>query len=185
MSLETELRAPVFLIAVPQLGDPNFVRGVVLILEHGDKGSMGLIVNRPSKVSMGAFCNSQKVPFAGNPRALVYQGGPVQTDRAFILHDAGPDGPETEVLTPDLRLSYSLESLRLLAKAPPSHLRIFMGYAGWGPDQLAEEVSGGAWLVATPSAPFVFAGNAEQVWEGTLREQGIEPVQLVHSGSVH
>ncbi len=185
MSLETELRAPVFLIAVPQLGDPNFVRAVVLILEHGDKGSMGLIVNRPSKVTSGSFCRSQSVPFNGDPKALVYQGGPVQTDRAFILHDPGIEGPETETVTDDLHLSYSLESLRLLGKAPPPHLRIFMGYAGWGPDQLAEEISGGAWLVATPHAGLIFSPNAERVWEGSLREQGIEPVQLVHSGTVH
>ncbi len=83
---------------MPQLGDPSFVRGVVFILEHGDQGSMGLIINKPSSLPMGAFCASQSMEYRGDTSALVHQGGPVQTDRAFILHASGLEGPETETI---------------------------------------------------------------------------------------
>ncbi len=185
MIVETELRAPCFLVAVPQLGDPNFNRGVVMVLEHGDEGSMGLVINRPSTLDMGTFCGSQNMQFKGDPSAVVFQGGPVQTDRAFILHASDHEGPETERIIDNLRLSYSLESLKLLVDDPPEKLRVFLGYAGWGPNQLAEEVTQGAWLVSPPTVNLVFGVKVEQVWEVALRDMGIDPVQLMHSGAVH
>jgi putative transcriptional regulator len=185
MAIETELAAPTLLIAVPQIGDPSFVRGVVFILEHGDQGSMGLIINKASSLPMGAFCASQNMEYRGDTSALVHQGGPVQTDRAFILHASGHEGPETEIITDDIRLSYSLESLKILADDPPKHLRVFLGYAGWGPGQLADEVSGGAWLLSPPNEHLVFETEATRMWETALREIGIEPVQLMHSGALH
>ena len=185
MGIETELGAPAFLIAVPQLGDPNFVRGVVFILEHGEHGSMGLLINRPSSLPIGAFCASQSMEYRGDTSALVHQGGPVQTDRAFILHASDHEGPETESVMEGVRLSYSLESLRMLADDPPANLRVFLGYAGWGPGQLAEEISAGAWLVSNPTERLVFETPPDEVWEASLRDLGIEPVQLMHSGAVH
>jgi len=185
MVIETVLAAPCILAAVPQLGDPNFVRGVVLILEHGDEGSMGLLINKPSDLDMATFCGSQDMQFNGDPAELVYQGGPVQTDRAFILHASEHEGPETEKILGELRLSYSLETLRLLAEDPPDRLRVYLGYAGWGPEQLAEEITQGAWLVSNPLERFVFEGDAEKVWDDVLHDMGIDPVALMHSDAVH
>ena len=185
MAIEMELAAPAFLIAVPQLGDPNFNRAVVFILEHGEQGSMGLIINRPSTLPMGAFCTSQNMDYKGDTAALVHQGGPVQTDRAFILHASDHEGPETEDVMGDIRLSYSLESLRMLAESPPRHMRVYLGYAGWGPGQLAEEISAGAWLMGQPAERLVFDVAPDKVWDTALRDIGIEPVQLMHSGAVH
>lgn len=185
MVFEIELKAPTFLIAVPQLGDPHFFRGVVLVLEHGEEGSMGLILNKPSSLAYSTFFKSQSMRYKGDQKALVYQGGPVQTDRAFLLHDSDHDGPETEHVLDRVRLSYSLESLRMLADDPPKHLRIFLGYAGWGPGQLAKEVTAGAWLLSTAEPDLVFNTPPSKVWEAALRDMGIDPVQLVHSGAVH
>jgi putative transcriptional regulator len=185
MAIETELAAPAFLIAVPQLGDPNFNRGVVLMLEHSDEGSMGLVINRPTELDMGEFCASQNLTFAGDPSTVIHQGGPVQTDRAFILHISDHEGPETEQVVDGLKLSYSLESLRMLTDEPPTALQIYLGYAGWAPGQLAEEVTSGAWLVATPSKALIFSPDSGAIWELALRELGIDPVQLMHSGAVH
>jgi putative transcriptional regulator len=134
---------------------------------------------------MGTFCGSQDMQFKGDNSRLVYQGGPVQTDRAFILHASEHEGPETETIMGELRLSYSLETLRLLVEDPPDRLRVYLGYAGWGPGQLAEEITQGAWLVSTPREAFVFDGDAEKVWEHVLRDMGIDPVALMHSGAVH
>lgn len=185
MTIEVELAAPVFLIAVPQLGDPNFLRAVVLLLEHGDEGSMGMVISRASDLAMGDFCRSQSLEYEGDAAAAVHVGGPVQPERAFILHTPGPEGPETESPMEGLRLSYSLESLRMLTAAPPQHMRVFLGYAGWGPGQLADEITEGAWLLAPPSVDLVFRDPSVEAWERALRELGIEPAQLMHSGAVH
>jgi len=185
LGIETELKAPTFLIAVPQLIDPNFLRSVVLLLEHQDQGSMGLVINRPTDLTVGEFCDSQEMPYNGDGSRPVFSGGPVQPDRAFLIHDSEHDGPETEVVTPSLRLSYSLESLEILSQSPPDRLRVYLGYAGWGPGQLADEVTTGAWLVSQISDSLIFETEPESIWELALRAMGIEPVQLMHSGAVH
>ncbi len=185
MVVEQELAAPCFLIAVPQLGDPNFQRGVVLMMEHSDEGSMGLVINRASSLDMGTFCESQEMQLKGDRGALVYQGGPVQTDRAFILHASEHQGPETEPVVDDVKLSYSLESLKMLAESPPRKWRVYLGYAGWGPGQLASEITSGAWLVSRPTRGLIFDTAPDKVWDEALRDMGIDPVQLMHSGAVH
>ena len=185
MTVETELAAPAFLIAMPQLGDPNFVRGVVLIIDHGEHGSMGLLINRPTELEIAEFAASQNMKWAGDPSGVVYQGGPVQTERAFILHASDHQGPETEPVMDGVRLSYSLESLKMLADRPPARYRVYLGYAGWGPNQLAEELTAGAWLLGAPNERLIFDAAVEDIWEQALREMGIDPMQLMHSGAMH
>lgn len=185
MGVEVELAAPALLIAVPQLGDPNFSRGVVFVLEHNDEGTMGLLINRTTDLQIDDFCKSQNMEFKGDGSGFVFQGGPVQTDRAFILHASAHQGPETESVMGTIRLSYSLESLKLLADKPPRRFRVFLGYAGWGPEQLAGEITSGAWLVGSASENLLFDTPVEQIWERALRDMGIDPVQLMHSGAVH
>ncbi len=185
MTVETELAAPALLIAMPQLGDPSFARGVVLMLDHGEHGSMGLLLNRPTDLDINSFCASQSLKWGAGKSSLVFQGGPVQPERAFILHASEHQGPETEPVIEGIRLSYSLESLQLLADAPPERCRVFLGYAGWGPNQLAEELTAGAWLLGQPSSRVVFDVGAEDLWETALGDMGIDPMQLMHSSAVH
>lgn len=185
MQIEVELAAPTFLIAVPQLGDPNFFRTVVFMLEHGQQGSMGLVISRQSDLTMGAFCGSQGLTYGGDASQAVYFGGPVQTERAFILHTPGPKGPETEEVLDGVSISYSFESLKLLSQAPTEQLRVYLGYAGWAPDQLAAEINEGAWLIHEASAGLVFAATDKDPWTEALKEMGIDPAQLMHSSSMH
>ncbi|MEM6733872.1 MAG: YqgE/AlgH family protein [Myxococcota bacterium] len=186
MAIETELAAPVFLVAVPQMADPNFSRGVVFILEHDENGSMGLVINKTGELDISSFCSSQEMEYrGGDPSASIFKGGPVQPERAFILHTSDHEGPETEHIIDGLRLSYSLESLKLIAEKPPPELRIYLGYAGWGPGQLAKEIQAGAWLVAPAEPELVYHHKPETVWEKTLLRMGIEPARLMHSGMVH
>lgn len=173
------------MIAVPQLGDPNFQRGVVFVLEHGDEGSMGLVINRPGTLDLKSFASTQNMQFRGDGSAHVLQGGPVQTDRAFILHASDHRGPETEDVMETTRLSYSLESLKLIVERPPEKLRIFLGYAGWGPGQLAKEVTAGAWLVTPATEELIFGTPHDKLWDASLRSMGIDPALLMHSGAVH
>ncbi len=188
MGLQSVLHAPSCLLAMPQLADTNFNRGVILILEHGDEGSMGLALNKPSSMLLKNFCASQDMALRGGrkgARGRVFRGGPVQEERAFILHDTQHEGPETENICEGVRLSFSLDSLRLLSEDPPERWRVFLGYAGWGPGQLASEVSAGAWLVVQPSQSLVFDAVPDTMWELALRQLGIEPVQLAHGATSH
>ncbi|MED5464552.1 MAG: YqgE/AlgH family protein [Myxococcota bacterium] len=186
MITEVVLKAPAILIAVPQLADTNFSRAVVLLLEHQpEEGSMGVVLNRPTELELGEFCSSQDMTFQGNKKGLVYSGGPVQTNRAFLVHHSDHVGPETEDIIGRTKLSYSLESLELVSQTPPSRLRVFLGYAGWGPGQLATEVISGAWLVTDVADELIFDVPVESVWESSLRKMGIDPMQLMHSGEVH
>ena len=179
------LSSPAFLVAVPQLVDPNFQRAVVLLVEHGVQGSMGIVVNRPIELDMGDFCASQSLDFCGNREAKVYQGGPVQTDRAFLLHQSEHQGPETESVMGQVKLSYSLESLEQIVKTPPNRFRSSWATQDGGEGQLAEEVTSGAWLVCHADPSVLYMGNPDDMWESVIRGMGIEPVQLMHSGVVH
>jgi len=185
MTVETELAAPTFLVAVPQLGDPNFNRGVVFIFDHGEHGTMGLLLNRPTDLNVTDFCKSQNMKWAADGSPRIHQGGPVQTERAFILHASAHKGPETEAVYDSVRLSYSLESLEMLSSKPPDRYRIFLGYSGWGPGQLAEELTAGAWLVGQPNDSLMFDVAVDDIWDRALREMGIDPVLLMHSGALH
>ena len=185
MPVELELEAPSFLVAVPQLADSNFARTVVLLLEHHDEGSMGVILNRPTDLAVDEFCASQDMIFQGDGRGVVYNGGPVQPDRAFLVHQSEHEGPETESIMGNTRLSYSLESLEMVSASPPENLRIYLGYAAWGPGQLASEITSGAWLLSKGRDDLIFNVPHDEVWEVTLRRMGIEAIQLMHSGELH
>ncbi|MCK5688948.1 YqgE/AlgH family protein [Myxococcota bacterium] len=182
---ETELVAPALLLAVPHLADPNFNRGVILLIEHNEEGSMGLLLNRDTDLNLFDFFDSQDMDYKGDGSALIRSGGPVQTDRAFLLHASGHEGPETEDVFENTRLSYSLESLGLLVAAPPARWQIYLGYSGWGPDQLAEEVMLGAWMLAPADEKYIYDVPPTKVWEGVLADMGIDPLQLIHSGALN
>lgn len=180
-----ELKAPALLIAVPQLGDPNFVRSVILLLEHDTNGTMGLVLNREEEMTMGTLCGAQGLPFNGDVTQPVFQGGPVEQQRAFILHDGDRLGPETEEVVNGVSISYSLESLGNLARTPPPHQCVFVGYAGWGPDQLADELRQGAWLLCDADASLVFSVPRDDLWQSALARLGVRPAQLAHSDMMH
>ena len=185
MKVITELSAPSFLIAAPQLRDPNFRRSVILLLEMNEKGAMGLVLSNASEIDTGTFFRSMQLDCMGNPQDSIYVGGPVQTDRAFILHSPAEAGPETEEVLAGVQISYSIESLRRLSHTRPQRMRIYLGYSGWAPDQLADEIGEGAWLVHEASSRLIFGHPSVDPWHEAFREMGIEPGQLIHSNVVH
>ena len=177
--------APGFLVAVPQMGDPNFQRSVVLMLEHGEGGAMGIIVNRPTTLKLTAVAEGHGFEIAeGYEKAIVFVGGPVEPERGFVLHDRA-EVPEAVPLFDDLYVSGSLESLEILLKGSPDHFRLCLGYAGWGPGQLEKELREGTWITASPSSRHVLGTPARQAWDTVLREMGIDPVTLLQGGGLH
>ncbi len=173
---------PGLLIATPQLADPNFQRAVVLMVEHASTGSMGLVLNRTARLTLGEVASGQELELApGREKDRVHVGGPVEPQRGFVLHDDASQ-PERHRVGPGLFLSLTLDALGPLLRRPEGQLRFCLGYAGWGPGQLEEEIASGAWLTGDVTAAAAFHGEPDTLWESTLRGMGLEPGWLVPGG---
>lgn len=180
--MSTSDLSPALLIAMPQLLDPNFHRAVVLLLEHDDEGTFGLVINRPTDLAMSALCETLEIPWRGRSEVVVQWGGPVRPEHGWVLiGDGGIDHLEIDEVAKGIRFSRSPEVLGELAQAPPAHMRVFLGYAGWGPGQLQQEMIQGAWLVAPVEPRVVFESAPDSMWEEVMRGLGIEPATLVPS----
>jgi putative transcriptional regulator len=155
-----------FLIARPVLRDPNFVRSVVLMLQHGSVGAFGLVVNRKANVS--------GLPFP------VYVGGPCKSEGLLILHghaDWVTEDIEKRQVAPGIFIG-DADCLKRISEPPPDTVlryRLFTGNSGWGPGQLEGEVATGAWCIVPASDDFVFDTPVEEIWKGLLPPQIPEP----------
>lgn len=172
----TELSAGRLLVATPALGDPNFARAVVLLLDHDEEGSLGVVLNHPTPVEVGdvlpTWQGYTEVP------GVVFRGGPVALDSALGLGQVAADGSDPEAEEPMgwRRVTGPLGLVDL--DAPPELLvaemagvRIFAGYAGWGAGQLEEEVGEGAWFVVDQMPGDIFSAEPESLWRRVLRRQ--------------
>lgn len=182
--------APGFLVAMPQLLDPNFSRTIVLLLKSNQDGALGLVINRPTEMSLREFLKLENIQFEGDESLTVNLGGPVeQESHLLVLHGEPPvfePGSEAEVeLAPGLRLVMAMEGLQALAGRAARRLRCYVGYAGWGPGQLERELSEGAWVPLPCDASFVFDEAQDKVWAKALRRSGIDPISLVPGGAVN
>lgn len=171
--------APGLLLAMPQLGDPNFNRSVILMMEHGDTGSMGLVISRAAPLTLGELAQGQGMQIAPERRLeSVFVGGPVEPHRGFILHE-DDSLEEKHAVLPGLHLSVTLESLGALFENPTPRIRFCLGYAGWGPKQLEGEMAAGSWLFAEAAAELIFGTEPAQLWDTTLRGMGVDPAMLM------
>ena len=166
-----------FLIAMPSLMDPNFSRTVTYICEHNAQGAMGIVVNRPINLQLGDMLDQLNiqatVPAA---RALpVYLGGPVQTDRGFVLHSGDSQWDSTLQIAPEVSVTTSKDILEAIAQGRgPAHALIALGYAGWASGQLEEEISANAWLSGPASEEVIFHLAPERRWRAAARLLGVD-----------
>jgi len=166
-----QVRAGCFLIASPTLRDPNFARSVVLLCEHGDKGSMGVVVNRPTEHSVAEAITG--MPVRATQR--LFWGGPVQQHVVLVLHRHSIDTPEGREVVDGMSLGGDSEALvQILESDPEPHtrVRVFSGYAGWGAGQLDAEMEERSWIVHPGSARLVFDVEPDSIWSAALREMG-------------
>lgn len=191
--LETSL-APGLLLAMPQLVDPNFTRAVVLMIEHDTSGSFGLVINQPSEMGAGDLLQNLQIQWRGDADEVVWSGGPVMPTSGWVLHApvdwitdtaATIEEGSTIAVHEGLSLSTSPEKLKSLAENPPDHVRILLGYSGWGPGQLADEMARGSWLHADVTPDLVFDTPADEMWETALESLGIDPQTIVVGRGVH
>jgi putative transcriptional regulator len=171
MSIETRRLSGRLLVASPMLQDENFRRTVILMLDHGEDGALGLVVNRPMAVDVSSVLPAWQ-PYTTAPGRL-FQGGPVQLDSALGL--VAMPGNATEPVGVRLLIgSIGLVDL----DAPPevivsglAGLRIFAGYAGWSAGQLEGEIDDGAWYVVESEPRDAFTDSPERLWREVLRRQ--------------
>ncbi|HMK72691.1 MAG TPA: YqgE/AlgH family protein [Myxococcaceae bacterium] len=175
-----------FLIAMPQLGDPNFHRAVVLVLEHSAEGAVGLVLNRPApELTLEELAKSQSLRVAGAlGREPVYLGGPVETHRGFLLHDRSGVA-EKHSIVPGVFLSETKDSLAELLGEGAGNVRFFLGYAGWGPLQLEQELAQGTWLFTEATSERVLKTDPGSLWDEVLRQMGVDPAMLQSSAVQH
>ncbi len=179
---------------MPHLLDPNFAKAVVLMVEHDDQGSFGLVINQPSEMEANALLDALDIEWAGDRDAVVWSGGPVMPTSGWVLHTpssvVGPvsdsfDAGSTLELLPGIHLSTSPENLKELAESPPEFFRLILGYSGWGAGQLAGEMARGSWLHADATHKLIFETPAALMWDAALRSLGVNPDTIVQSRGIH
>lgn len=179
--MESANLAPGLLLAMPQLADPNFSRSVVLMIEHSEQGSFGLVINHPSPIKATELLDSLEMSWDGDDSAVVWAGGPVSPSTGWVLHEpnvlARP-GQGTIAITSTISLSTSPDKLRTIATRPPKQIRLLLGYSGWGPGQLVEEMARGAWLHTEATNRLVFETPPDLIWDTAMRTLGINPRDL-------
>lgn len=170
-----------FLVAMPGMSDPNFSQTVTLVCEHSAQGALGIVINRPLTMTLGEVfaqlgLDTSKARLAAEP---VLQGGPVQTDRGFVLHSPGPRWDSTLPVSERLHLTTSRDVLDALARGEgPEEAVIALGYAGWDAGQLEAEMAQNAWLTVPVDERLLFSTPAAERWQAAGRLLGVNLLHL-------
>jgi putative transcriptional regulator len=170
-----------FLIAMPAMVDPNFAGAVVYICDHTDKGALGLVINRPTELTLQTLFDRidlklEIAPLATNP---VYFGGPVQTERGFVLHHPPGAYSSSLPITPDISLTTSKDVLEAVADGSgPDKMLVTLGYSGWGAGQLEGEILQNAWLTVGAEPQIIFDTPADERYGAALKLLGFDTSQL-------
>jgi putative transcriptional regulator len=173
---------------MPQLRDPNFRRSVVMLVHHDDEGTFGVVLNRDTEITARGLCASLELDWGGEPEKGIRWGGPVQPQTGWLVFDdeqALDAYEDVKEVAGGVHFAGSLDVLREVAHHPPRDLHLLLGYAGWGPGQLENELAEGAWIVAPVTHDVIFDVHTSVMWDHVLRSLGIEPSTLVATRGVH
>ena len=170
------------LVAMPGIGDPRFENSVIFMCAHSDDGSMGLIINQESQdieardvfEQLGINITDMMSPLP------VHFGGPVELGRGFVLHSVDYEADSASMtVSPTYSMTASREILSDIALgAGPRDRLLCLGYAGWGPGQLEQELAANGWLTADPTPEIVFELPNAQKWDASVRSIGVSPALL-------
>jgi len=171
-----------FLIAMPNLADPNFFHTVAYLCEHTPGGgAMGIVINRPTDLTLSDLTEQLEIEVT-EPSLLelpIYQGGPVQTERGFVLHQPQGDWDNSMQVSPDITLTMSQDIIEAIAAGiGPEKYFITLGYAGWGESQLEDELGANAWLNGLGDQRIVFETPIESRWTAAAAHLGVAMDQL-------
>lgn len=170
-----------FLIAMPVLTDPYFAKSLVFICEHNERGALGIIVNRPIDMTLSTLFERVDLKLeddelAGQP---VYFGGPVQTDRGFVLHRPVGEWQANLKVSDDIAMTSSRDILQSIAEqGTPNDILVSLGFAGWSAGQLENEMLQNAWLNVDASAHILFDLPYEERLSAAMQVLGIDFASL-------
>jgi putative transcriptional regulator len=173
-----------FLIAMPSMNDPIFGGTVVYICEHNEKGVLGVVINKPTDMTMDVLFDRIDLKVAEGLRASVEDepimfGGPVQDDRGFVLHSPSGRYSSSLSVTDDVAFTTSIDVLEAVANGSgPRRMLVSIGYAGWSPGQLEEEISRNGWLTVGADARVLFDLPIEERYNAAIKLLGIDPLML-------
>ena len=165
------------LIAMPGMMDPNFSATVTLICEHNDEGALGIVINRPLELKLAGLFEQLDVddpdPVAAD--SPVVMGGPVGPERGFVLHNAGNGYENTLPVSDLIHLTFSRDVIdEMAAGAGPDKSLVALGYAGWQPGQLEDEMLANSWLSVPASTDIVFDIPFAERWTSAAKTLGID-----------
>jgi putative transcriptional regulator len=179
-----------FLIAMPGMEDQAFSRSVVYLCEHSERGALGLVINKPSDINLKVLFEKIELHLARPELGAepVFQGGPVQTERGFVLHEpvfAAADRPEESVyastmtIPGGLEMTTSKDVLEAMATgAGPRRVLVSLGYAAWGEGQLESELAENSWLTVGADPAVIFDTPIAQRYDRALLLLGLEAWKL-------
>ncbi|MGZ8293331.1 MAG: YqgE/AlgH family protein [Telluria sp.] len=173
-----------FLIAMPSMQDPIFGGAVVYVCEHNDKGVLGVVINKPTDMTMDVLFDRIDLKVSEGLHADVVNepimfGGPVQDDRGFVLHSPGGRYSSSLSVTDEVAFTTSIDVLEAVAAGDgPQRILVSIGYAGWSPGQLEDELSRNGWLTVGADAHVLFDLPIEQRYTAAIKLLGIDPLML-------
>jgi putative transcriptional regulator len=173
-----------FLIAMPQMADPHFSRTLTYIVEHNEQGALGVIVNRPLDMTLGTLFERVDLPLDGVAQQYfaalpVYFGGPVQTDRGFVLHRPAGQWHSTLKVNDDVGLTSSRDILQAIGNTGEPHdVLVSLGFAAWSAGQLEQELADNAWLTIPAEMVIIFDLPPEERLSAAIHTLGIDFSQL-------
>ena len=173
-----------FLIAMPNMADPYFSKTLTYICEHNDQGALGLVVNRPIDMTLQALFERLSLTLRDGERAgaPIYFGGPVQTDRGFVLHAPAGNWQATLRVRDRIGLTTSKDILEAVGRGEgPQQILVTLGYAGWSPGQLEHEISQNAWLTVEARDGIIFNTPAEERLPAAMELLGLDYARLQDS----
>ncbi len=179
----TEYLTDHFLIAMPQLNDPNFSQTVTYLCQHDAQGAMGITINRPLGIGLGELFEQLDIDTEDEAlfRQPVYSGGPVQTSRGFILHSPASRWESTMTINPQLSLTTSSDIFEAMAAGSgPKKTFVALGYSGWGAGQLEAEIMSNAWLHTRADYSILFDTDPALRWPRAAAQLGVDINTLSH-----
>jgi putative transcriptional regulator len=166
-----------FLIAMPDLSDPNFYQSVTYICVHNDEGAMGIVINRPLEMELGEILEHMQIPvYAPQVKHLpVFHGGPVEPERGFVLHRTPGRWDSMLEVGGELAITTSRDILTSIAKGTgPDESLVALGYAGWAAGQLERELAENAWLSGPADLDIIFRQPSEKRWQAAAHCIGVD-----------
>jgi len=173
-----------FLIAMPSMADPYFAKSLTYVCEHNDQGALGVVVNRPIDMTLRALFErlSLTLKHKDLSDAPIYFGGPVQTDRGFVLHEPAGNWQSTLRVGDAIGLTTSKDILEAVGRGEgPQKLLVTLGYAGWSAGQLEHELGQNAWLTVEAKDAIIFDLPSEQRLPAAMELLGVDYAQLANS----